>query len=154
MPIRKYANARSTDRDSDYSVSEYSANHSVYTETTNNIHSNSTVIHTDSVLQTDSVYTDTVLQQPSDSVLPTLTKAALEQTLTRMQPRYKLGKAKRKNDPLAWRIEKILRRLRPMLSTENFIEVSQEFTTSDPMQRVALADKLEKWLELSLDRQG
>ena len=149
MPIRKYANARSTDRDSDYSVSEYSANHSVYTETTNNIHSNSTVIQKDSVLQTDSVITDTVLQQPGDSVLPTLTKA-----LTRMQPRYKLGKAKRKNDPLAWRIEKILRRLRPMLSTENFIEVSQEFTTSDPMQRVALAEKLEKWLELSLDRQG
>jgi len=148
MPIRKYANARSTDRDSDYSVSEYSANHSVYTETTNNIHSNSTVI------QTDSVITDTVLQQPGDSVLPTLTKAALEQTLTRMQPQYKLGKAKRQNDPLAWRIEKILRRLRPMLSTENFLEVSQEFTTSDPMQRVALADKLEKWLELSSDRQG
>ena len=151
MPIRRYANARSTDRDSDYSVSEYSANHSVYTETTNNIHSNSTVIHTDTVLQTDIVYTDTVLQQPSDSVLPTLTKAALEQTLTRMQPRYKLGKAKRQNDPLAWRIEKILRRLRPMLSTENFIEVSQEFTMSDPMQRVALADKLEKWLERSLE---
>lgn len=148
MPIRKYANARSTDRDSDYSVSEYSANHSVYTETTNNIHSNSTVI------QTDSVITDTVIQQPGDLILPTLTKSALEQTLTRMQPRYKLGKAKRKNDPLAWRIEKILRRLRPMLSTENFIEVSQEFTTSDPMQRVALAEKLEKWLELSLDRQG
>jgi hypothetical protein len=148
MPIRKYANARSTDRDSDYSVSEYSANHSVYTETTNNIHSNSTVI------QTDSVITDTVIQQPGDLILPTLTKSALEQTLTRMQPRYKLGKAKRKNDPLAWRIEKILRRLRPMLSTENFLEVSQEFTSSDPMQRVALADKLEKWLELSLDRQG
>lgn len=148
MPIRKYANARSTDRDSDYSVSDYSANHSVYTETTNNIHSNSTVI------QTDSVITDTVIQQPGDLISPTLTKSALEQTLTRMQPRYKLGKAKRKNDPLAWRIEKILRRLRPMLSTENFLEVSQEFTTSDPMQRVALADKLEKWLELSLDRQG
>ncbi len=146
MPIRKYANARSTDRDSDYSVSEYSANHSVYTETTNNIHSNSTVIHTDSVLQTDSVYTDTVIQQPGDLISPTLTK-----TLTRMQPRYKLGKAKRKNDPLAWRIEKILRRLRPMLSTENFIEVSQEFTMSDPMQRVALAEKLEKWLERSLE---
>ena len=148
MPIRKYANARSTDRDSDYSVSEYSAS-SVYTETTNNIHSNSTVIHTDSVLQTDTVYTDTVLQQPSGSVLPTLTK-----TLTRMQPRYKEGKAKRQNDPLAWRIEKILRRLRPMLSTENFIEVSQEFTTSDPMQRVALAEKLEKWLERSLGCKG
>ena len=149
MPIRKYANARSTDRDSDYSVSDYSANHSVYTETTNNIHSNSTVIQKDSVLQTDSVITDTVLQQPGDSVLPTLTK-----TLTRMNPRYKEGKAKRQNDPLSWRIEKILRRLRPMLSTENFIEVSQEFTMSDPMQRVALAEKLEKWLELSLDRQG
>ena len=144
MPIRKYANARSTDRDSDYSVSDYSAS-SVYTETTNNIHSNSTVIHTDSVLQTDSVITDTVIQQPDDSVLPTLTK-----TLTRMQPRYKEGKAKRQNDPLAWRIEKILRRLRPMLSTENFIEVSQEFTMSDPMQRVALAEKLEKWLERTL----
>ena len=149
MPIRRYANARSTDRDSDYSVSDYSANHSVYTETTNNIHSNSTVIHTDTVLQTDSVITDTVLQQPSDSVLPTLTK-----TLTRMQPRYKEGKAKRQNDPLAWRIEKILRRLRPMLSTENFIEVSQEFTTSDLMQRVALAEKLEKWLERSLGGKG
>ena len=149
MPIRKYANARSTDRDSDYSVSEYSANHSVYTETTNNIHSNSTVIPTDTVLQTASVITDTVLQQPSDLVSPTLTK-----TLTRMQPRYKEGKAKRQNDPLAWRIEKILRRLRPMLSTENFIEVSQEFTMSDPMQRVALADKLEKWLERSLEGKG
>ena len=147
MPIRKYANARSTDRDSDYSVSEYSAS-SVYTETTNNIHSNSTVI------QTDSVITDTVIQQPSDLISPTLTKAALEQTLTRMQPRYKLGKAKRQNDPLAWRIEKILRRLRPMLSTENFIEVSQEFTMSDPMQRVALAEKLEKWLERSLGGKG
>ena len=150
MPIRKYANARVTTRDSDYS-----ANHSVYTETTNNIHSNSTVIQKDSVLQTDSVITDTVLQQPGDSVLPTLTKAALEQTLTktltRMHPRYKEGKAKRQNDPLAWRIEKILRRLRPMLSTENFLEVSQEFTMSDPMQRVALADKLEKWLERSLE---
>jgi len=145
MPIRKYANARSTDRDSDYSVSEYSANHSVYTETTNNIHSNSTVI------QTDSVITDTVIQQPGDLISPTLTKSALEQTLTRMQPRYKEGKAKRQNDPLAWRIEKILRRLRPMLSTENFIEVSQEFTMSDPMQRVALAEKLEKWLERSLE---
>jgi len=144
MPIRKYANARVTTRDSDYSVSDYSAS-SVYTETTNNIHSNSTVIHTDSVLQTDSVITDTVIQQPDDSVLPTLTK-----TLTRMHPRYKEGKAKRQNDPLSWRIEKILRRLRPMLSTENFIEVSQEFTTSDPMQRVALADKLEKWLESTL----
>ncbi len=139
MPIRKYANARVTTRDSDYSAS------SVYTETTNNIHSNSTVIHTDSVLQTDSVITDTVIQQPDDSVLPTLTK-----TLTRMHPRYKEGKAKRQNDPLSWRIEKILRRLRPMLSTENFIEVSQEFTMSDPMQRVALADKLEKWLESTL----
>ena len=32
MPIRKYANARVTTRDSDYSVSDYSANHSVYTE--------------------------------------------------------------------------------------------------------------------------
>jgi len=145
MPIRKYANARSTDRDSDYSVSEYSANHSVYTETTNNIHSNSTVI------QTDSVITVTVIQQPGDLISPTLTKSALEQTLTRMQPRYKEGKAKRQNDPLAWRIEKILRRLRPMLSTENFIEVSQEFTMSDPMQRVALAEKLEKWLERSLE---
>lgn len=144
MPIRKYANARVTTRDSDYSVSDYSAS-SVYTETTNNIHSNSTVIHTDSVLQTDSVITDTVIQQPDDSVLPTLTK-----TLTRMHPRYKEGKAKRQNDPLSWRIEKILRRLRPMLSTENFIEVSQEFTMSDPMQRVALADKLEKWLESTL----
>ena len=142
MPIRKYANARSTDRDSDYSVSDYSAS-SVYTETTNNIHSNSTVIQT-----------DTVLQQPSDLISPTLTKSALEQTLTKMQPRYKEGKAKRQNDPLAWRIEKILRRLRPMLSTENFIEVSQEFTTSDPMQRVALAEKPEKWLERSLGGKG
>ena len=83
-----------------------------------------------------------------------MTTSALEQTLTRMQARYKEGKAKRQNDPLAWRIEKILRRLRPMLSTENFIEVSQEFTTSDPMQRVALADKLEKWLERSLEGKG
>ena len=110
MPIRKYANARSTDRDSDYSVSDYSAS-SVYTETTNNIHSNSTVIQT-----------DTVLQQPSDLISPTLTRSALEQTLTKMQPRYKEGKAKRQNDPLAWRIEKSYVDLDPCYPQKIFLK--------------------------------
>lgn len=129
MPIRKYANARPTGRDSDYSVSEYSANHSAYTETTNTI--NSTV--SDYSVSSD----DTVARA----------KDQLKDTLTKMSPAYKAGKARRQADPLAWRIEKILRRLRPMLSAQNFMELATEISQADTMQKVAIAQRLEEWLK-------
>ena len=74
MPIRKYANATPCGGDSDYSVSEYSANHSAYTETTNTI--NSTV--SDYTVSSD----DTVARA----------REQLSATLTRMSPAYKAGK--------------------------------------------------------------
>lgn len=129
MPIRKYANARPTGRDSDYSVSEYSANHSAYTETTNTI--NSTV-------SDYSVSSDDSVARARDQ---------LKDTLTKMSPAYKAGKARRQADPLAWRIEKVLRRLRPMLSAQNFMELATEISQADTMQKVAIAQRLEEWLK-------
>ena len=129
MPIRKYANARPTGRDSDYSVSEYSANHSVYTETTNTINS---------IVSDYSVSSDDSVARARDQ---------LKDTLTKMSPAYKAGKARRQADPLAWRIEKILRRLRPMLSAQNFMELATEISQADTMQKVAIAQRLEEWLK-------
>ena len=129
MPIRKYANATPPGGDSDYSVSEYSANHSAYTETTNTI--NSTV-------SDYSVCSDDTVARARDQ---------LKDTLTRMSPAYKAGKARRQADPLAWRIEKILRRLRPMLSAQNFMELANEISQADTMQKVAIAQRLEEWLK-------
>ena len=134
MPIRKYANARPPGRDSDYSVSEYSANHSAYTETTNTI--NSTV--SDYSVSDYTVCSD-------DSVARA--REQLKDTLTKMSPAYKAGKARRQADPLAWRIEKILRRLRPMLSAQNFMELATEISQADTMQKVAIAQRLEEWLK-------
>jgi len=67
--------------------------------------------------------------------------------LTKMSPAYKAGKARRQADPLAWRIEKILRRLRPMLSAQNFMELANEISQADTMQKVAIAQRLEEWLK-------
>jgi len=134
MPIRKYANATPPGGDSDYSVSEYSANHSAYTETTNTI--NSTV--SDYSVSADSVCSDDTVARAREQ---------LSATLTRMSPAYKAGKARRQADPLAWRLEKILRRLRPMLSAQNFMELATEISQADTMQKVAIAQRLEEWLK-------
>ena len=141
MPIRKYANATPPGGDSDNTVSEYSANHSAYTETTNTI--NSTV--SDYSVSADSVCSDDTVARARD--YQDATSAKVSEMLTRMSPAYKSGKARRQADPLGWRVEKILRRLRPMLSTENFLEVSTEFSKADAMERAALAHRLEEWLK-------
>ena len=134
MPIRKYANATPPGGDSDYSVSEYSANHSAYTETTNTI--NSTV--SDYSVSDYTVSSDDTVARAREQ---------LSATLTRMSPAYKAGKARRQADPLAWRLEKILRRLRPMLSAQNFMELATEISQADTMQKVAIAQRLEEWLK-------
>ena len=134
MPIKKYANARPLGRDntSDYSVStnsDYSVN-SDYSETINNIHNNTS---------------DYSVTQAADLI---------SHTLTKMSPAYKKGKERRQADPLGWRIEKLIRRLRPMLSADRFLEVNKQFATLDTMEKVALAHKLEQWLEVAHGGKG
>ena len=123
MPIKKYANARPLGRDntSDYSVST----NSDYSETINNIHNNTS---------------DYSVTQAADLI---------STTLTRMSPAYKKGKERRQADPLAWRIDKLIRRLRPMLSADRFLEITKQFATIDTMEKVALAHKLEEWLKVA-----
>ena len=134
MPIKKYANARPLGRDntSDYSVStnsDYSVN-SDYSETINNIHNNTS---------------DYSVTQAADLI---------SHTLTKMSPAYKKGKERRQADPLGWRIEKLIRRLRPMLSADRFLEVNKQFATLDTMEKVALAHKLEEWLKVAHGGKG
>ena len=128
MPIKRYANARPLGRDntSDYSVST----NSDYSETINNIHNNTS---------------DYSVTQAADLI---------SHTLTKMSPAYKKGKERRQADPLGWRIEKLIRRLRPMLSADRFLEVTKQFATLDTMEKVALAHKLEQWLEVAHGGKG
>ena len=134
MPIKPYANARPLGRDntSDYSVStnsDYSVN-SAYSETINNIHNNTS---------------DYSVTQAADLI---------SHTLTKMSPAYKKGKERRQADPLGWRIEKLIRRLRPMLSADRFLEINKQFATLDTMEKVALAHKLEEWLKVAHGGKG
>lgn len=128
MPIKRYANARPLGRDntSDYSVST----NSDYSETINNIHNNTS---------------DYSVTQAADLISTTLTK---------MSPAYKKGKERRQADPLGWRIDKLIRRLRPMLSADRFLEVNKQFATLDTMEKVALAHKLEEWLKVAHGGKG
>ena len=128
MPIKRYANARPLGRDntSDYSVST----NSDYSETINNIHNNTS---------------DYSVTQAADLI---------SRTLTKMSPAYKKGKERRQADPLGWRIDKLIRRLRPMLSADRFLEVNKQFATLDTMEKVALAHKLEEWLKVAHGGKG
>ena len=132
MPIRRYANARPLGRDN---TSDYSVN-SVYSETINNIHNNTSDY---------SAISDYSVTQAADLI---------SRTLTKMSPAYKKGKERRQADPLAWRIDKLIRRLRPMLSADRFLEITKQFATLDTMEKVALAHKLEQWLEVAHGGKG
>ena len=48
-----------------------------------------------------------------------------------MSPAYKKGKERRQADPLAWRIDKLIRRLRPMLSADRFLEINKDRDPED-----------------------
>ena len=144
MPIRKYANATPPGGDtSEYSASDYSANpdsaklvnNSVYTET-NYLFNNTVSDYTVSADSAKRDYTVAAVEQ-------------IKQSLTKMQPAYRSAVDKRQKDPLAWRTEKLLRKLRPMLSNDNFMEVSLSLTKADVMERVAIVQRLEEWLEVA-----
>lgn len=129
MPIRKYANATPPGGDTDMSDS------------------------TDMSVQT-SPYSDLAttikIDKDSKTCLTSQTSNAadvLKQTLTRMSPAYKAGKARRQADPLAWRTEKIIRKLRPVLSKDNFLEVAEHLSLADPIERAATVQRLEEWWE-------
>lgn len=132
MPIKKYANATPLGGDtlSDYSVSADSvlANNSVYTET------NYLINNTVSADSAKRDYTVEAVEQ-------------IKQSLTRMQPAYRTAVKRRQQDPLSWRTEKVLRKLRPILSRDNFLEVSLSLTKAEPMEQVAIVQKLEEWLK-------
>ena len=122
MPIRKYANASPAGRDKDMSDSK----------------DMSLLTKSFSYLETLKIDKDRKTSQ---------TKAAdqIKKTLLRMSPAYKAGTKRRQEDPLAWRTEKILSKLRPVLSRDNFIEVAEALTLADPIERASIVQKLEQW---------
>jgi hypothetical protein len=128
MPIRRYANARPLGRDnSDYTVSDYSANtysakHSDYcdyTEDYSNI--NNTV--SDYSVSADSV---------------------LLSTLAKMSPAYKAGKAASIADPLGHRLSKILRKLRPKMSNDRYIEIVTSLSAMEPLDQAQFCHIIEE----------
>ncbi len=71
----------------------------------------------------------------------------LQETLTKMSPAYKMGKKRRQEDPLSWRIQKVTNKIRPMMSVDKFLEVSKSIAVASPMEQVEIVHKLEVWLD-------
>ena len=71
----------------------------------------------------------------------------LQETLTKMSPAYKMGKKRRQEDPLSWRIQKVTSKIRPMMSVDKFLEVSKSIAVASPMEQVEIVHKLEVWLD-------
>ena len=71
----------------------------------------------------------------------------LQETLTKMSPAYKMGKKRRQEDPLSWRIQKVTSKIRPMMSVNKFLEVSKSIAVASPMEQVEIVHKLEVWLD-------
>ncbi len=64
-----------------------------------------------------------------------------------MSPAYKMGKKRRQEDPLSWRIQKVSSKMRPMMSVDKFLEVSKSIAMASPMEQVEIIHRLEIWLD-------
>lgn len=68
----------------------------------------------------------------------------LVQTLQRMRPAYKAAVKRIQEDPLSYRLEKILRFLRKVNSRDNYMQVVSSVMAMSPMEQAQFAEQVER----------
>jgi len=73
----------------------------------------------------------------------------IAKTLGRMTPAYRSAVKRNREDPLSYRIEKVLRRARPRLGTDRYMQLVGELSKREPIEQAQLCEQLETWIEKS-----
>ena len=96
---------------------------------------------------TTTSYYNSYCKETNNNYITSNNYKILQETLTKMSPAYKMGKKRRQEDPLSWRIQKVTSKIRPMMSVNKFSEVSKSIAVASPMEQVEIVHKLEVWLD-------
>jgi len=72
---------------------------------------------------------------------------AIKRMLTKMSPQYKAAGKAARADPLAFRMQKVIRLLRKKLSHQNFLEAVKHLDQLPPMEQAQFCQKIEEYYE-------
>ena len=111
---------------------------------TNNTFTNDIV--SDDIVSDDEVSKFNIV---SSNIVRKRAREEIVKTLGRMSPAYRAAVRRNQEDPLAYRIEKMMRRLRPMVGTDRFMEIAMEFADLEPVEQAKLCQAFEAWIEKS-----
>jgi hypothetical protein len=138
MKPPRYANANPSGGDTNNIVSndiELYLSNNIELYKTNNIE-----LITNDIVSNDIVSSNIVRKRAREEIV---------KTLGRMTPAYRAAVKRNQEDPLAYRIEKMMRRLRPMVGSDRFMEITQEFVDLEPVEQAKLCQAFEVWIEKS-----
>ncbi len=117
-----YANASRPRRDNNYKVN-------------NNIVNNDIV--NNNIAVTINNYNNNIVNNYKQDVL--------KRTLVKMNPAYKKAGEEARQDPLAFRLKKVMKLLRTRLGTQNFIEAVNHVATLSPMEQAKFCQSVEDY---------
>lgn len=141
MKPPRYANARTPGRDTNDIVSnDIVSNDDIELYLSNNIelNTNNIELNTNDIVTNDRVSKDRAHNRAREE---------LAKTLGRMQPAYRSAVKRNLEDPLGYRIEKMFRSLRKLVSNERFMQVAMEMQRLDPIEQAKLCQAFEGWCE-------
>lgn len=152
MKPPRYANANPSGGDTNNIVSnDIVSNDDIELYLSNNIELITNNTFTNDIVSDDIVSDDEVskFNIVSSNIVRKRAREEIVKTLGRMSPAYRAAVRRNQEDPLAYRIEKMMRRLRPMVGTDRFMEITQEFVDLEPVEQAKLCQAFEVWIEKS-----
>jgi len=138
MKPPKYANATPPGGDTNNIVSNDIVS-------TNDIELYLTLNITNDIVSNDTATNDIV----SSDIGRKRAREEIAKTLGRMTPAYRSAVKRNREDPLSYRIEKVLRRARPRLGNDRFMQLVGELSKREPIEQAQLCEQLETWIEKS-----
>lgn len=147
MKPPRYANANPSGGDTNNIVSnDIVSNDDIELYLSNNIELITNNTFTNDIVSDDEVSKFNIV---SSNIVRKRAREEIVKTLGRMSPAYRAAVRRNQEDPLAYRIEKMMRRLRPMVGTDRFMEIAMEFADLEPVEQAKLCQAFETWIEKS-----
>lgn len=142
MKPPKYANATPAGGDNNIVSNDIVSTNDIELYLTLNITNN---IVSNDIATNDIVSSDTV----SSDIGRKRAREEIAKTLGRMTPAYRSAVKRNREDPLSYRIEKVLRRARPRLGNDRYMQLVGELSKREPIEQAQLCEQLETWIEKS-----
>lgn len=139
MKPPRYANASPPGRDTNNIVSNDIVSNDIVS---NNIEPNLSLSNNISDIVSNNIEQCNIVRKRA--------REEISKTLIRMKPAYRAAVKRNSEDPLAYRIEKMLRRVRLLVDSERFMQIVGEIQALEPIEQAALCQTLEAWAEKTL----